>query len=83
MGKRDRSEIEDYKEQEGQTTNIPPDYRWGAFRDKRGEMLMSYINDTVISKFQSIYNSRGGAMIAFLCLLQSNLHQCWKRLLID
>lgn len=54
------SEMENYKEQKGQPTNIPSDYRWDAFRDKRGEMLMSYINDTVISKFQSIYNSRGG-----------------------
>lgn len=49
------SEIEDGKEQNGQKSKINKAYRWNYFRDKKGDELLSYVNDTVLKWFANEY----------------------------
>ncbi|MDE2840876.1 MAG: N-6 DNA methylase [Chloroflexota bacterium] len=49
------SEIEDGKEERGERSTIDMDYRWDAFRYKRGQELLSYVSDTVLKWFGHAY----------------------------
>ena len=49
------SEIEDGKEKVGLESKIDQAYRWNYFRDKKGNELLSYINDTVLKWFSKEY----------------------------
>ncbi len=49
------SEIEDGKEEHGLKSKIDQAYRWNYFRDKKGNELLSYINDTVLKWFSREY----------------------------
>jgi type I restriction enzyme M protein len=49
------SEIEDGKEEQGESSSIDPAYRWNYFRNKRGSELLSYVSDTVLKWFSMEY----------------------------
>jgi len=51
------SEIQDIKEQNDEDDIIPKEYRWDFFKKKSGNELLSYINDTVLKKFDEYYKS--------------------------
>ncbi len=51
------SEIQDIKEKNNEDNIIPIEYRWNFFKRKSGNELLSYINDTVLKKFDEYYKS--------------------------
>ncbi len=51
------SEIQEIKEQNSEENIIPKEYRWDFFKKKSGNELLSYINDTVLKKFDEYYKS--------------------------
>ena len=51
------SEIQDIKEKNNDDNIIPMEYRWDFFKKKSGNELLSYINDTVLKKFDNYYKS--------------------------
>jgi type I restriction enzyme M protein len=51
------SEEEEIKQQEGIKLRIPKEFTWDYFKNKDGNELLSYINDTVLKHFQTEYGS--------------------------
>ena len=48
-------EIEDSKEEKGEDFLIGKNFRWSYWKDKNGEELLSFVNDTVLKKMAEIY----------------------------
>jgi len=55
------SEIEDIKDEIQDPNNksiIEKEYRWQYFKEKKGKELLSYVNDSVLKKFQTKYEDK-------------------------
>lgn len=52
-------EIEEQRELDGESVRIARRYRWSAFRNRGGEEMLDYINDTVLPKLVDRYNHSG------------------------
>jgi type I restriction enzyme M protein len=50
------SELEEIKEEHGKQSGIKHIYRWESFKKKKGDELLSYVNDTVLKWFRNTYN---------------------------
>lgn len=50
------SEVEDAKEELGYTSEVPREFRWDYFKEKRGRELLAYVSDTVLGWFANAYH---------------------------
>lgn len=50
------SELEDIKEESGESPMIDKEFRWNYFKNMRGGGLLSYVNETVLMKFRHQYH---------------------------
>lgn len=53
------NEIEDDREVNGEERRLEKRYCWDAFKDKDGQGMLDYINDTILPKLVGKYNHRG------------------------
>lgn len=51
------SEEEESREEQGQTLRIPKEFNWNYFKNKDGNELLSYVNDTVLKHFRMEYGT--------------------------
>ncbi len=51
------SEEEITRQEQGIDLRIPPEFNWDFFKNKDGDELLSYVNDTVLRYFQKEYGS--------------------------
>lgn len=49
------SEVEDAKQEYGEKSRIPREFRWDHFRNLEGQSLLSYVSDTVLKWFSDAY----------------------------
>lgn len=49
------SEVEDAREEQGLGATIPTEFRWDAFKGKRGEELLGYVSNVVLRSFAERY----------------------------
>lgn len=66
------SEIQDIKELNNEDNIIPNEYRWDFFKKKSGNELLSYINDTVLKKFDEYYKSGNDSIFEELKIKDSS-----------
>jgi type I restriction enzyme M protein len=52
-------EIEDQRESDGEERRIGKQYTWSSFKDKEGQEMIDYINDTILPKLVGKYNHSG------------------------
>lgn len=71
------SEEEEAREQAGLKLRIKKEYRWDYFRNKDGDELLSYVNDTVLKYFQKEYSED------IFASLQLNNPKTLKRIIND
>ncbi len=50
------SELESIKEKKSEKSTIEKEFRWEYFKQKRGNELLSYVNDTVLKNFKKKYD---------------------------
>lgn len=48
-------EIEDLKEERGERFLVNKDFRWSCWKNKKGDGLLSFVNDTVLREMGKIY----------------------------
>ncbi len=48
-------ETEDLKEKKGEAFKVSNDFRWNHWKDKKGEELLRFVNDTVLKEMGQIY----------------------------
>ncbi len=67
------SEIQELKIENGEIDTIPRDFLWDSFRKKRGQELLSYINDTVLKAFDTYYRNGSDSIFEKLNIKNPNV----------
>jgi len=66
-------EIEEDRDQKGETRRLEKDYCWKAFYKKAPREMLDYINDTVLPKLVGKYNHSGDVFAAKLKIQNPNI----------
>lgn len=48
-------EIEDLKEEQGENSLVSKDFRWNHWKNKKGDELLRFVNDTVLNEMGRVY----------------------------
>lgn len=67
------SEIQDINEHTWQPVQIEKEYRWDYFKNKHWNELLSYVNDTVLKKFDNLYNNWSDSIFEKLHIKNPNI----------